>query len=109
LGFAIPVDFAQGIASELIADGRVTNRPGFGMQVQPISGGLFVQAVAAGGPADEAGLRPGDVIVEINGQSARSIDPLVVKTLEMKQADTVDLTYERGGSRQTTTLTLSAG
>jgi putative serine protease PepD len=79
------------------------------MQVQPISGGLFVQAVAAGGPADEAGLRPGDVIVEINGQPAQSIDPLVVKTLEMKPGDTVDLTYERGGSRQTTTLTLSAG
>jgi putative serine protease PepD len=71
LGFAIPVDFAKGIASELISDGRVTNRPGFGMQVQPISGGLFVQAVASGGPADEAGLRPGDVIVEINGQPAQ--------------------------------------
>src|SRR5262245_42623094 len=107
LGFAIPVDFARGIADELIASGKVT-RPGFGLQVQPISGGLFVQAVTAGGPADKAGLRPGDVIVEVDGEPAESIDPLVVKTLEMQPGDTVDLTYERGG-RHTTTLTLSAG
>jgi putative serine protease PepD len=73
LGFAIPVDLASGIADELIADGKVT-RPGFGMQVQAIPqelaqatgrpAGLFVQAVTAGGPAAQAGLRPGDVITE---------------------------------------------
>jgi putative serine protease PepD len=108
LGFAIPVDFAKAVAGELIDQGRVT-RPGFGMQVQPISGGLFVEAVAAGGPADQAGLRPGDVIVEVNGEPATSIDPLVVKTLEMNAGDTVQLTYERQGARHTTELRLSAG
>jgi putative serine protease PepD len=118
LGFAIPVDFAQGVADELIADGKVT-RPGFGMQVQPIpqelaqatgrSAGLSVVAVTAGGPADKAGLRPGDVIVEIDGDEAPSIDDLVVKTLKMSPGDTVSLKVERLGATHAASLKLASG
>src|SRR5262249_4464172 len=103
LGFAIPVDLARGIGDELIAEGKVT-RPTFGMQVQAIpqelaqaagaSAGLFVETVTAGGPADKAGLRPGDVIVEVDGEAAQSVDALVLKTLELKAGDVVHLTYE---------------
>jgi putative serine protease PepD len=116
LGFAIPIDLAEGIAAELIDNGAVT-RPGFGIQVQPISqelaqatgalAGLFVQGVTAGGPADRAGLRPGDVIVEVDGEPADSIDALVVKTLQMKAGDIVRLKYERQGASHTTDLRLS--
>src|SRR5262249_41227281 len=118
LGFAIPVDLAKGVADELIADGKVT-RPSFGLQVQPISqelaqatgtsAGLFVQAVTAGGPADEAGLRPGDVIVEVDGEPAESVDALVVRTLKMKAGDIVRLKYERLGASHTTALRLATG
>ncbi|HVU77857.1 MAG TPA: trypsin-like peptidase domain-containing protein [Gaiellaceae bacterium] len=118
LGFAIPVDLAKGIADELIANGKVT-RPSFGLQVQPISEelaqavgaspGLFVQAVTAGGAADKAGLRPGDVIVEIDGDPARSADDLIVKTLELKAGDVVRLTYHRLGATHTASLTLTSG
>jgi putative serine protease PepD len=117
LGFAIPFDLARGIADELISNGSVT-RPGFGLQVQPITPqlaqatgrpvGLFIEAVTAGGPADEAGLRPGDVIVEIDGEPADSVDALVVKTLKMKPGDVVHVTYERQGAKHSTSLTLSA-
>lgn len=116
LGFAIPVDLAEGIAGQLIDNGRV-NRPGFGMQVQPISqqvgpaagapAGLFVQGVTAGGPADKAGLRPGDVIVEVDGEPADSVDALIVKTLQMKAGDIVRLKYQRQGASHTTDLRLS--
>jgi putative serine protease PepD len=116
LGFAIPVDFAKGIADELIADGKVS-RPDFGMQVQAISEelaratgsspGLFVTAVTPGGPADKAGIQPRDVIVDVDGQPADDADALTVKTLTMTPGDTIRLTYERGGSNHTTTLTLS--
>jgi putative serine protease PepD len=105
LGFAIPVDLADAVASELIADGKVT-RPSFGMQVHAISPGLFVTAVAAGGPADQAGLRPGDVITEIDGDAADSVDALVVRTLKMSTGETVGLTYVRQGAQHTTTLRL---
>jgi putative serine protease PepD len=117
LGFAIPVDLAGGIADELISSGRVT-RPGFGMQLQTISpelarqtgapAGLFVEAVTAGGPADSAGLRPGDVIVEVDGEPAETADALVLKTLQMKAGDTVRLKFVRLGATHTTVLTLSA-
>jgi putative serine protease PepD len=116
LGFAIPVDLAEGIADELISNGQVT-RPGFGLQVQPITpelaqatgrpAGLFVETVTAGGPADQAGLRPGDVIVEVDGEPADSVDALIVKTLKMKAGDIVRVTYERQGATHTADLRLS--
>jgi putative serine protease PepD len=70
---------------------------------------LFVQAVTSGGPAEEAGLQPGDVIVEIDGEPAGSVDALVVKTLTMKEGDVVHLKYERQGASHTADLRLSAG
>ncbi len=118
LGFAIPIDLAEGIASELITAGKVT-RPSLGLQVQTISqelaqstggsAGLFVQAVTAGGSADKAGLRPGDVIVEVDGEPANSADILIAKTLQMKAGDVIQLTYERLGASHTTALRLAAG
>jgi putative serine protease PepD len=117
LGFAIPIDLASTIADELIAHGRVT-RPSFGMQLQTISpelarstggpAGLYVQAVNAGGPAETAGLRPGDIITEVDGEPARSTDALIVKTLTMKPGEIVHLKYQRQGASHTTDLTLAA-
>src|SRR5262249_2409907 len=117
LGFAIPVALAKGIAGELISGGSVS-RPTFGVQVQPISPevaratgrspGLFVEAVAAGGPGDRAGLRPGDVIVEVDGEPATSVDALVLKTLTMNAGDVVRVTYERQSASRTTEITLPA-
>jgi putative serine protease PepD len=114
--FAIPVDFANRIADELIAEGRVT-RPNLGLQVQAIpeelarrtggSAGLFVQSVTSGGAAANAGLRPGDVIVEVDGEPARDVDALIVKTLTMKSGDTLRVKYERHGSSHTTVVTLT--
>jgi putative serine protease PepD len=89
------------------------------MQVQPISSelaqstggaaGLWVQSVTAGGPAAEAGLRPGDVITEVEGEPVQGIDSLVVKTLSMNAGDTIQLTFERQGASHTATLTLGQG
>jgi putative serine protease PepD len=63
--------------------------------------------VTAGGPAEKAGLRPGDVIVEVDGEPADSVDALVVKTLKMNAGDVVHLRYRRNGATHTTTLTLT--
>jgi putative serine protease PepD len=64
--------------------------------------------VTPGGAADRAGLQPGEVIVEIEGEPAHSVDPLVVKTLTLKPGDTLDLKYQRHGESHTTALRVTA-
>ena len=117
LGFAIPVDLAKSIADEIIATGRVTHAF-FGLQTAPIPPaaaaqagvpeGLFVQAVTAGGPAAQAGLRDGDVITKIDGEPATSNIQLQELTLTKKPGETVSIDYSRDGHSATATLTLGA-
>jgi putative serine protease PepD len=88
------------------------------MQLQTISqdlaqatggtAGLFVAAVTPGGAADKAGLRPGDVIVEIDGEPAQCVDALIVKRLQSRPGDVIRLKHEREGVSHSTELTLSA-
>jgi putative serine protease PepD len=117
LGFAIPVDIAEAVANELIATGRV-NHASFGLQVAPVTGpiaqragvpqGLYVTAVLVIGPSAAAGLRPGDIITQIDGQPATSPDQLVELTITKKAGDKVDLTYVRDGQTHETTVTLGS-
>jgi putative serine protease PepD len=117
LGFSIPVDLAMPIADKLIETGQA-GHPTTGLQVQELppemaraSGtqpGLFVLAVDPGSPAVKAGLKPGDIITEIDGKPARSSEDIVVATLTRSAGDTLQLTYLRSGETATTTLTLAA-
>ncbi len=82
IGFAIPTHIARTVAKELIAHGRVV-RGWLGVQIQDldprlaesfglrVAQGVVVAAVLRGGPADRAGLRPGDVILRIDGRPVR--------------------------------------
>ncbi|HET6988922.1 MAG TPA: trypsin-like peptidase domain-containing protein [Kribbella sp.] len=117
LGFAIPVDLAKPIADELIRTGQ-PGHPTTGLQVQEIPPavakaagtptGLFVLAVDPGGPGAKAGLKPGDIITEVDNAPAVSSEQIVVATLTRKAGDTLELTYLRAGTSATTTLTLAA-
>jgi putative serine protease PepD len=114
LGFAIPVDTAKTIADQIISTGKATHSF-FGLQTVPIpaaavqagvSSGLYVAGVVAGGPADQAGLRAGDVITTINGDQATSNIQLQELTLTKSPGDTVELGYVRTGQQHTATVTL---
>ena len=117
LGFAIPVDLVKTIADEIIATGRVTHAY-FGLSTVPIPPqaaaqaglpeGLYVRAVAPGGPAASAGLRADDVITSIDGQPATSNIQLQELSLTKKPGDTVTLEYSRGGHSATATVTPGA-
>ncbi|HXW77977.1 MAG TPA: trypsin-like peptidase domain-containing protein [Acidimicrobiales bacterium] len=117
LNFAIPIALASAEANEIIDTGHVTHAY-FGLTAVPLSPdaslvhgvaeGLLVTAVDAGGPSAQAGLRVGDIITQLNGQSVVSTDELVSLTLTQKPGDKVKVTYVRDGKTSTTTVTLGA-
>jgi len=117
LGFAIPVNLAMMVASEIIATGTVTHAF-LGIQAEPIApaataesaeaAGLLVTAVVPGSPASSAGLASGDIITSIDGKPAVSTDQLVALTLSRRAGDRVEIGYRRGGASATVTVTLSS-
>ncbi|MEW2546125.1 trypsin-like peptidase domain-containing protein [Streptomyces sp. NPDC047002] len=119
LGFAIPVNQAKRVAEELIDTGRATHPvigvtldtgyPGDGARVaaKAADGG---PAVTAGGPADRAGIRAGDVITAVDGDPVHSGEELIVRIRAHRPGDRLTLTVRRGGTGRTAALTLgSAG
>jgi len=71
----VPIDRLAPILGDLIADGRVSGpgRPWLGVTTGEVHGRLFVGRVTAGGPAEQAGLRRGDIIVGVNGEAPKSM------------------------------------
>ena len=65
-------------------------------------------AIRSGGPAQKAGLQPGDVIVEFDGQVIGNSDDLVVAVRSHSVGDTVTVKYQRGNVTKSTQVTLIA-
>ncbi|MGW1958491.1 trypsin-like peptidase domain-containing protein [Streptomyces sp. NPDC001920] len=117
LGFAIPVNQAKRVAEELINTGRATHPViGVTLDMDYTGDGARVgtkgrdggPAVTKGGPGDKAGIRPGDVITEVDGQRVHSGEELIVKTRAHRPGDRLELTLERGGKERTISLTLGS-
>ena len=71
----VPIDLLEPIEEDLVSYGRSRRpaRPWLGMYTAESDGKLVVRGLVKGGPADEAGVRLGDVVVEVaGGRSARS-------------------------------------
>lgn len=114
LGFAIPINQARKTADQLIRDGKATY-PVIGVSVDMnySGGGALIaetsSAILAGGPADKAGLRPGDLITEIDGLKINSPEELIVEIRTHNVGDEVTITYLRGKESRTAKLILIAG
>ena len=121
VGFAIPSNTVRSIARQLITSGEV--RHAFlGVRMTPVPGGVAITEVVAGGPAEEAGLKPatgtevvdgqevptgGDVIVEFAGESVTSATALQTAVDTRQPGETVTVTVLRDGSRKTVEVTLA--
>ena len=115
LGFAIPINDAMKIVSQLITRGYVL-RPGIGVSIvtwDALSAqkyetveGMLVYTVTKDGPADEAGLRPNDIIVEVDGAPVPTQDEFVAHVKAKTVGDTLELKVWRAGEYFDTTLTI---
>ncbi|WP_030594680.1 S1C family serine protease [Streptomyces fulvoviolaceus] len=117
LGFAIPVNQAKRVAEELINTGRATHPViGVTLDMEYTGDGARVgtkrsdggAGVTEGGPGDQAGIKPGDVITEVDGQRVHSGDELIVKTRAHRPGDRLELTVERAGKEMTISLVLGS-
>jgi len=115
IGFAIPANLAKDIAHQIISSGTVTNshRAAIGAQVGAVTGqdgspsGTGIVAVTSGGPADKAGLRPGDVIRAAAGTATPDPQALAGVLAAARPGDQISLSVLRGGGQElTVTLTL---
>jgi S1-C subfamily serine protease len=71
--------------------------------------GAYIKQVSPGGPADKAGLKPGDVVVAADGQVVQSFDQLTVIVQQHVPGDQISVTYYRSGSAQKATTTVTLG
>lgn len=116
LGFAIPTVWAKEVVDVLLAEGAITNRPTIGLmclaipsgqaEIYGLDSGVYVDSVTAGGPADRAGVRPGDVIVAANGRTVASLDDLTIARDEAGIGGALELTIWREGETLELTLIL---
>jgi S1-C subfamily serine protease len=101
IGFAIPSNTITLIAKQLVTSGSVTNsgRAALGAQVANTGGhGALVSTVKSGGPADLAGIKIGDIITAVGGQSVTGVQALadVLITLKSGQQVSVNLVHTDG-------------
>jgi len=121
IGFAISIDTARPIAEDLKkGGGKVRAATFLGVTTVTLtddvkqrfgiktSKGALVYAVSPGTPADNAGLRPGDVITSLGGDAVTSSDDLGAAVRKHKPGDKVDVKLERNGSEQTVSVTLGS-
>jgi putative serine protease PepD len=109
IGFAIPSNVAKRIADQLIANGRVvrSGRAYLGVRVATIvGGGVLVSATVPGGPAAKAGIKRGDVILEVDGQPTPTADVLVSVLADLRPGQKVPVKLVRRGKEITVTVTL---
>jgi serine protease Do len=108
IGFAIPISMAKDILPDLKAKGKVT-RGWLGVSIQDISeniarglkykgrNGALISEVFPGDPADKAGIKAGDVIIEVNGKTVQNTHDLLMIVASFHVGDKVNVKVIREG------------
>ncbi|WP_214321039.1 S1C family serine protease [Nonomuraea sediminis] len=115
IGFAIPSNTATDIAAQIVKEGKVTDshRAALGIRGSTVIGadgqpaGVGVARVEAGGAAEKAGIKAGDVVVSVNGTPTTTITALTELLATLKPGDQVKVELVKpDGSTTTVTATL---
>jgi serine protease Do len=107
IGFAIPINDAIEIASELIEHGYISGRPLIGIIGQNVSPanadyfdwvvGIYIRSVTPDSAADKAGLAVGDIITGLGGKDIDSMEVLRLALRDYRAGDTTTITVWRDG------------
>ena len=99
IGFAIPVSLARNVMEQIIRSGTVT-RGWVGVEVQEITPdlaesfhladtkGVLVAGIQRGSPADKAGFKPGDVLLDVNGKAVGDVQAMMALIAALEPGQT---------------------
>jgi putative serine protease PepD len=113
LGFAIPINQARKTADQLIKNG-ISTYPIMGVSLDTRYTGIGAKiaeesgAVSVGGPAEGAGIKPGDVIIEIAGKSVSTADEAIVAVRSHSVGERISVKLQRDGVTKEVSLKLVA-
>lgn len=109
IGFAIPINLAKQVMESILANGSVT-RGWIGVEPQNLSkelaeslglpgntSGVLLSGVLEGGPAARAGIKPGDVLVAVNGNPIKDVRGLLNQIAQISPGNQAKLTVLRKG------------
>jgi serine protease Do len=117
IGFAMPSNTVVSVYNDLISPSHKVVRGSIGIQFRAnLSGavnriygfktGVLVQQVQPSGPADRAGLKPGDIITQVDGRPIKDGDDLVNEIASRKPGSSIRLGFVRDGKPSDTTVTV---
>ena len=118
IGFAIPINLAEKIVAQLKSEGEVT-RGWLGVAIQDLTGemaeyyglkdrkGVLVADVFKGDPADEAGIRPKDIILEVNDEKIETSRQLTAMIADLKVGKDAKVEVFRNGKIMTFQIKLA--
>jgi putative serine protease PepD len=117
VGFAIPSNYAEQVANELIDTG-VARHPYLGVSAATAGGsgsggpaligaGAQIRDLVRNGPAEQAGLRPSDVVTNLGDRQVTDVDGLIAAVRSHQIGETVTVTYQRDGRTETVDVTLA--
>lgn len=117
IGFAMPSNTVVQVYNDLISPSHKVTRGSIGIQfreglsgavnrVYGFKNGVLVQEVQPGGPAEKAGLKPGDIVTTIDGRSIKDGSDLVNEIASRRPGSTIRLGYLRDGKSADTTVTI---
>jgi serine protease DegQ len=109
IGFAIPINTAKQVMESILTSGSVT-RGWIGVEPQNLSkelaeslhipantSGILISGVLEGGPADKAGMKPGDVLTQVNGQKVGDVVALLNRIAQTNPGDEAKVSLLRKG------------
>jgi Do/DeqQ family serine protease len=119
IGFAIPSNMAKSVMGQLIGKGKV-QRGMLGVGIQPVTDdlarglglkelrGVLINSVTPGGPAEKAGLKTGDVILQVNGKDVNDSNVLRNMIAQTAPGTSVTFMIQRNGQQQQMPVTLGS-